>query len=82
MEWETDQRPIDYLKRRIIYYKKKRATVKNLATNAHLLNRYTAEQLKGLVGGKVLFIDKMIKQFEKAVKKLELNQTQYEYKKS
>jgi len=71
MEWETDQRPIDYLKRRIIYYKKKRATVKKLATNAD----YTTEHLKGLVGEKVLFIDKMIKQFEKAVKKLELNKT-------
>jgi len=70
MGWKTDQRPIDYLKRRIIYYKKSRATVKKLATNVHLLTRYTPEQLKESVEARVLFIDKMIKQFERAVKNL------------
>lgn len=71
MGWETDLPPINYLKRRIIYYKKKRGAVKNMIKDEWMVNRYGGiEEFQKLIDTRILNIEKRIKEFEGAVKKL------------
>lgn len=71
MSWNTDQTPLNYLKRRIIYLKKKRGKVRGLAKKEVLIKKYGKATLKKITVIQVLKIEKRIRQFEKAVKKLE-----------
>lgn len=71
MEWETDQPPINYLKRRIVYYKKKRGHTRNLINSQLLIKKYGKLKLFFLIASSVDSIEKRIKEFEKAIKKLE-----------
>jgi hypothetical protein len=70
MGWNTDQAPLNYLRRRVIYLKKKRGYTRNLIKDELLLAKYGSEKLTLLVAHAVQNIERRIKQFEKAIKKL------------
>ena len=70
MAWKTDQEPIDYLKRRVIYYKKKRAQVKGFIHNKGIVKTYERPKLIKLIKSRTTQIDSLIEMFENAIKKL------------
>jgi len=72
MAWETDKPPIDYLKQRIKYYKKKKSTVKNLSKSGSIVERYGGEEkLQELIKERLEELDGMADQFKEAVLILE-----------
>lgn len=72
MAWKTDKLPIDYLKQRIKYYKKKKSTVINLKKDEFMIARHGGEEnLQKLIDGRVKEIDEITKEFEDAVTQLE-----------
>jgi hypothetical protein len=70
MSWEHNKEPIDYLRQRVKYYKKKRSLVINLINKPEMIEKYGAE-LKHLVFRRCLQIDSFIDMFKKAVNDLE-----------
>jgi len=77
MGWNTDQTPINYLKRRVIYYKKQKAKVKGLLSRPFTefkKNRYGSKaKFKKVVDDKIYFINDMIGKFNAAIEILEQN---------
>lgn len=73
MAWLTDKQPLDYLKQRVKYYKKKKSTVKNLHKSGTIVERYGGEEkFKKLVEERLEEIDIMSDQFKEAVLILEI----------
>jgi hypothetical protein len=70
MSWETDLSPIDYLKRRIIYYRKKRGNVRNMHKDEYWLQQYGLKRVKEIQKLAIERIEKRIGEYEKAIKKL------------
>lgn len=72
MGWETDQPPINYLKRRIIYYKKKRGSFIAMRSDSTYFNDYGGQnRFQKLVDRRIFWIEQRIKEYEDAIKKLE-----------
>ena len=72
MAWETDKVPLDYLKQRIKYYKKKKSTVKNLRKSGTIVERYGGEEkFQELVKERLKEIDWMTDQYKEAALILE-----------
>lgn len=72
MAWETDQPPINYLMRRIKYYKKKRGEVRGFINSDFFIRQYGGKRkLKKLIAARVLQIEQRIKEYEQAIKTLE-----------
>jgi len=71
MSWETDKEPIDYLRQRITYYKKKRSKVVNLVNKPEMIEKYGSLDLRYLIFRRCLDIDSMTDMFKKAVNDLE-----------
>jgi hypothetical protein len=67
MAYNVDHFPIEYLQRRIIYYKKQRGSVNNLLTDPHMINRYGEQKAKELVAVRLEGIEYIISEFEKAI---------------
>lgn len=72
MGWETDQPPINYLKRRVIYYKKKLGSFRTLRENKEYYPQYGGKkEFQRLVDKRIFFTGERIKEFENAIKLLE-----------
>lgn len=71
MGWETDQPPIKYLKRRVIYYKKKIGNTRSFNKNSLLIGRYGKKKLNTMVENVINRYRDRINEFEKAIKLLE-----------
>jgi len=72
MAWETDKPPIDYLKQRIKYYKKKRGVVRRLIKDPFAITRYGGEEkLQELIDSRLEEIDTLMGMYEDAVLNLE-----------
>ena len=72
MSWETDKLPLDYLKQRVKYYKKKKSTVKNLHKSGSIVERYGGEEkFQELVKERLEDIDWMSDQYKEAILILE-----------
>lgn len=69
--WETDQPPVNYLKRRIIYYKKKIGRTKNIIHNEIMFEKYGQKELSAIITRAVEHYEKRIKQFKSSIKKLQ-----------
>lgn len=76
MAWNTDQSPLNYLKRRIKYYKKKRSSIKNCAKNKAVIAQYGEKGVKKLIAISEQRINKRIKEFELAIKKIAKSKTE------
>lgn len=72
MGWETDQPPINYLKRRVVYYKKKRGSMNGMRNDTTLFEAYGGEKkFQKIVDRRIFWIEQRIKEFEVAIKTLE-----------
>lgn len=72
MGWETDQPPINYLKRRVIYYKKKRGSYRGIRGNSDYYFEYGGKaKFQKLVDDRIFWTEERIKEYEKAIKTLE-----------
>jgi hypothetical protein len=71
MSWQTDREPIDYLRQRIKYYKKKQSMVKNLVKNPVMIQKYGEEELQSFIARRLLTLQSFMDMFKKAVKDLE-----------
>jgi len=73
MAWLTDKFPIDYLKQRIIYYKKKKSTVKNLNKDSfRLVDKYGGkEKLQEVINNRLVELDEISNEFKEAALILE-----------
>ena len=69
MGWETDQPPVNYLRRRVVYYKKKRGKVRKLVHSENLKKEY-GRNLPSIISAVVKGIEKRIREYERAIKKL------------
>ena len=68
MAWDTDKLPLEYLKQRIKYYKKKKSTVKNLHKSEHMVERYGGEErFKEIVKERLEEIDGISELFKESV---------------
>lgn len=74
MAYKTDHYPIEYLQRRVIYYKKSRAATKSPTVYKHLSIKYTAEEIKVMQAKRLAGIDHIIEQFELAIEILKCYQ--------
>lgn len=72
MGWETDQPPINYLKRRIIYYKKKRGLYRGMRNDeSHYSSFGGKKNYHRLIDKRIFWIEQRIKEYEEAIKILE-----------
>lgn len=76
MSYRTDYDPINYLKRRVKYYKKKKGSLKKWLTrkryeNSNLKNRMTFKEVCDATRNKMKFINNMMLQYERAIHNLE-----------
>lgn len=72
MSWETDQPPLNYLKRRIKYYKKKRGEVRGFIKSEFFIQQYGGKRkLKKLIAKRIYQIEDRIKEYEIAIKYIE-----------
>lgn len=67
MGWDYDRPPLEYLQRRIVYYKKKKGVVNGLAKNEFLIKKYRKRQLKKIIAQRIQEIDSRIVEFTEAV---------------
>lgn len=70
MSWQTDREPIDYLKRRIKYYKGKISRSKNWIKNPIMVKKY-GDELSYIIARSLIKNQSFVVMFEKAVKDLE-----------
>jgi hypothetical protein len=70
MSWQYDREPIDYLRRRVRYYQRRRSKIINLPKNPEMIKKL-GDELPALVVRRVWEIDSYIDMFKKAVKDLE-----------
>lgn len=70
MGWETDQPVINYLKRRVKYYKEKRGQVSRMADEPVLLKQWKKSDLKRAVKERVRHYDDRIKEYTDAIELL------------
>lgn len=70
MGFETDYNPTDYLKRRVKYYKKKKASVKRSAKDPHFIKQYGEKQLAKIVIAVDERYSARIAEYEDAIKVL------------
>ena len=71
MSWNYDKEPIDYLRQRVRYYKKRISKIRNWINNPILVEKYGEEQLRYMMARGVLSNVSYLHMFEKAVKDLE-----------
>jgi hypothetical protein len=71
MAWQTDQPPLEYLKRRVIYYKKKRGYSRKWIKDKGMIKRYGKKAIQTAIDR----IESRIKEFEQAAKILSENLT-------
>lgn len=67
---ETDFPPIEYLQRRIIYYKKRRGAIRNWPNDEYFVKRYGKRKITSLSKSAVERIEGRIKEYEDAIQKL------------
>lgn len=70
MAWNTDQPPLEYLRRRLIYYNKRKRIVERLLDKESAWARW-GNSLPELVTRRVIQIERLIKKFQKAISILE-----------
>jgi hypothetical protein len=71
MSWQVDREPIDYLRRRVKYYKGRMSKVKNLIKEQWMVEKYGEEELRYIIARRLLSIESFISMYEKAVKDLQ-----------
>lgn len=72
MAWETDQPPINYLNRRIKYYKKKRGQVMGFIKSEFFIREYGGKRnLKRIIAARIVQIEDRINEYEQAIKFIE-----------
>lgn len=70
MAWDYDKPPIEYLSRRLLYYKRKKKIVENFMFKESAWARW-GNSLPELVTRRVIQIEKRIKDYQKAILILE-----------
>jgi len=70
MSWDTDKEPIDYLRQRVKYYKRKISNAKNWHKNPIMVQKY-GDLLPQMIFRCVLKNESYLAMFKKAVKDLE-----------
>lgn len=70
MGWNVDREPIDYLRRRVHYYEKKKKKAMKLADNP-AAQQYFGDELPHIIARRLLTIESMTFMFKKAIKDLE-----------
>lgn len=70
MSWNTDKEPIDYLRQRIKYYKKKVSKTTSLLRIPEMQAKY-GDDLPYIVGRRLMEIESYISMYKKAVRDLE-----------
>lgn len=73
MGWDSDQPPLNYMKRRLRYYERKRNPTLKLINNITLREQYGVPKLQAIIDLTVENIDNRIKQFQEAIETLESN---------
>ncbi len=68
--WNTDQPPLEYLSRRVIYYKKKKSGLKKMLKSGFLLEKYGKRELSKIIEDRRKQIENRIEEFNKAILKL------------
>ena len=68
MAWQHDQPPLNYLKRRVKYYKKKIAENMNYVPEEHILDKYGEEAVEAMVARNTVRMKKRIAEFQKAIR--------------
>ena len=72
MGYEVDYNPVDYLKRRVRYYKKRRGAVKNFNKSDFFIRQYGGlKNLNRLIVLMVTKIEARISEYEAAITKLQ-----------
>ncbi len=71
MGWQTDQPVDNYLKRRVIYYKKKRESIKGLIKDSGFIEKYGKKKLEKMINERVININKRIEEYEKVIRLIE-----------
>jgi hypothetical protein len=71
MSWQYDKEPIDYLRQRVKYYRKRISKIKNWIHNKILIEKYGEEQLRYMMARGLLSNASYLDMFKKAVKDLE-----------
>lgn len=67
MGWNYDRPPIEYLERRVKYYRKKIGSTKGLITRQWLITKYGKRQLKKIIKLRIEHCEARIKEFEQAI---------------
>lgn len=76
MSYQTDYSPVDYLKRRVIYYKKQRGRFRNFINkpdkiSTHLISKYGMPYVLDQYEKRFAQVEGMIKEYEQAITRLE-----------
>ena len=72
MNQQTDKEPIDYLRQRIKYYRKKESLARNLINKPEMIKKYGEDELRYIIARRLLSIKSFIDMYKKAVKDLEI----------
>jgi hypothetical protein len=67
MGFETDYAPIEYLQRRVKYYKKLRGKTKNWAKDEYLIKKYGQKKMAELSKSAAVRYELRIKEYENAI---------------
>ena len=71
MSWNVDKEPIEYLRQRIKYYKKKRMKMLNVGKNPVMIEKYGEKELRHIVAKRIMQINSLLSMYHKAVSDLE-----------
>lgn len=82
MSWNPDKPPIEYLERRIRYYKKRIPVIKKFVNRKRLIQQYGKKLLKEIINSRVLHTQQRITEFEEAVKILHNYKKRHEKRRS
>jgi prefoldin subunit 5 len=74
MAYQIHFSPIDYLQRRIVYYKKLRGKMTNCLKDGFMLKKYGKEELEKMIAKRIKQIDLMIEEYNYAIQKLKSNE--------
>lgn len=77
MSYPTDHNPIEYLKRRIIYYKKKRGMIRNIHKDKFFVQQYGLKKLKSIQKEGLASIENRITEYEKALTTLSIGEDKF-----
>lgn len=75
MGYQTDFSPIEYLQRRVIYYKKLRGNARNWHTDEYFIQRYGIKGIKKQAKIAIERYEKRIEEYGKAIELLTKNKT-------